>query len=97
MSKSYVLDASAVLDFAEDGPGGKRVEQLLKDALLQRTRVLMLVLTCAKCSITRGNGRVKTDLISRNRCRPAESGLVTKSHLSIALQRGWRSCTKLFW
>ena len=44
MSKSYVLDASAVLDFAEDGPGGKRVEPLFKDALLQRTRVLMSVL-----------------------------------------------------
>jgi hypothetical protein len=38
MSKSYVLDASAVLDFAEDGPGGKCVEQLFKDALLRRTR-----------------------------------------------------------
>jgi predicted nucleic acid-binding protein len=44
MSKSYVLDASAVLDFVEDGPGGKRVEQLFKDALLRRARVLMSVL-----------------------------------------------------
>ncbi len=44
MSKSYVLDASAVLDFVEDGRGGKRVEQVLNDALHGRTRVLMSVL-----------------------------------------------------
>ncbi len=43
MSKSYVLDANAVLDFVEDGPGGKRVEQLLNDALNGRSRVLMSV------------------------------------------------------
>jgi predicted nucleic acid-binding protein len=43
MSKSYVLDANAVLDFVEDGPGGKRVEQLLNDALHGRSRVLMSV------------------------------------------------------
>lgn len=33
MIKSYILDASAVLDFVEDGHGGKRVEQLFRDAL----------------------------------------------------------------
>lgn len=44
MSKSYVLDANAMLDFVEDGPGGKRVEQLFKDALRKRSRVLMSVL-----------------------------------------------------
>lgn len=43
MSKSYVLDANAVLDFVEDGPGAKRVEQLFKDALHGRSRVLMSV------------------------------------------------------
>jgi predicted nucleic acid-binding protein len=43
MSKSYVLDANAVLDFVEDGPGAKRVEQLLNDALHGRSRVLMSV------------------------------------------------------
>jgi PIN domain nuclease of toxin-antitoxin system len=43
MSKSHVLDASAVLDFVEGGPGGKRVEQLFKDALGKRSRVLMSV------------------------------------------------------
>lgn len=43
MSKSYVLDANAVLDFVEDAPGSKRVEQLLNDALHGRSRVLMSV------------------------------------------------------
>jgi predicted nucleic acid-binding protein len=43
VSKSYVLDANAVLDFVEDGPGAKRVEQLFKDALHRRSRVLMSV------------------------------------------------------
>ncbi len=41
MSKCYVLDANAVLDYVEDGPGGKRVEQLFKKALHRRARVLM--------------------------------------------------------
>jgi predicted nucleic acid-binding protein len=43
MSKSYVLDANALLDFVEDGPGGKRVEQLLSDALNGRSRLLVSV------------------------------------------------------
>lgn len=32
MSKTYVLDASAVLDLLSDGPGANRIEQLLKEA-----------------------------------------------------------------
>ena len=44
MSKNYVLDTNAVLDFVEDNPGGKRVEQLLSDALRGRARVLMSVM-----------------------------------------------------
>jgi predicted nucleic acid-binding protein len=32
MSKTYVLDASAVLDLLDNGPGAGRVEQLLKEA-----------------------------------------------------------------
>lgn len=32
MSKTYVLDANAVLDFVEDGPGAERMERLFKDA-----------------------------------------------------------------
>ena len=86
MSKSYVLDASAFLGLRKTAPGGKRVEQLFKDALLQRTRVLMSVLNLCEVFYH-----------SWQQSRPAESGLVTKSHLSIAWQGGWRSCTKLFW
>jgi predicted nucleic acid-binding protein len=43
MTRSYVLDANAVLDFVEDGPGSKGVERVLKDALQRRFRVLMSV------------------------------------------------------
>jgi predicted nucleic acid-binding protein len=32
MSKTYVLDASAVIDLLENGPGATRMEQLLKEA-----------------------------------------------------------------
>lgn len=32
MSKTYVLDASAVLDFLNNGPGASRVERLLREA-----------------------------------------------------------------
>lgn len=44
MSKTYVLDASAVLDFMEDGPGAERVQQLFEDAARDRTPVLMSVM-----------------------------------------------------
>ena len=32
MSRTYVLDTSAVLDFLHDGPGASRVEHLLREA-----------------------------------------------------------------
>jgi predicted nucleic acid-binding protein len=43
MSKIYVLDANAVLDFVDDGPGAGRVEQLFKDARHQGVPLLMSV------------------------------------------------------
>jgi predicted nucleic acid-binding protein len=43
MSKTYVLDANAVLDFIEDGPGAERMEQLFKDASHRGAPVLMSV------------------------------------------------------
>ena len=43
MSKTYVLDSSAALDFLEGGPGMKRVGQLLKEAVEHRTEMLMSV------------------------------------------------------
>jgi len=44
MSKTYVFDANAVLNFLEDGPGAERIERLLKDAHQSGTPVLMSVL-----------------------------------------------------
>jgi predicted nucleic acid-binding protein len=44
MSRTYVLDANAVLDFVEDGPGAERVEQLFSDARNSSTPLLMSVL-----------------------------------------------------
>ena len=44
MSKTYVLDASAVLDVMEDGPGAERVQQLFEDAARNRAPVLMSVM-----------------------------------------------------
>ena len=43
MSKTNVLDANAVLDFVEDGPGAERVEQLFQDARQRNNPVLMSV------------------------------------------------------
>jgi len=43
MSKIYVLDANAVLDFVEDGPGAERMERLIKDAARENAPLLMSV------------------------------------------------------
>jgi predicted nucleic acid-binding protein len=40
VNKIYVLDANAVLDFVEDGPGAARMEQLFRDA--RRTEPLVV-------------------------------------------------------
>jgi predicted nucleic acid-binding protein len=40
VNKTYVLDANAVLDFIEDGPGATRMEQLFRDA--RRTAPLLM-------------------------------------------------------
>jgi predicted nucleic acid-binding protein len=44
LSKTYVLDASALLDFLEDGPGAERIIQLVKEARHGSTPLLMSVL-----------------------------------------------------
>ena len=43
MTGSYVLDANAVLDFVEDGPGAERVQRLLKEAFHSAAPLLMSV------------------------------------------------------
>ena len=44
MSKTYVLDANAVLSFVEDSAGAARIEQLLRDARRGSVALLMSVL-----------------------------------------------------
>lgn len=44
MTGTYVLDANAVLDLIEAGPGARKVERLLQSALQQRSSVLISVL-----------------------------------------------------
>ena len=44
MSKTYVLDANAVLSFVEDAAGAARIEQLLRDARHGSIALLMSVL-----------------------------------------------------
>jgi predicted nucleic acid-binding protein len=44
MTKTYVLDASALLDLVEAGPGFGKVEQLLQSALRNQALVLTSVL-----------------------------------------------------
>ena len=41
MSATYVLDANAVMDFIDAGPGSRKVGQLLKDAALPQTSVML--------------------------------------------------------
>lgn len=43
MTKTYVFDANAILDFAEAGHGSETVERLLREALLQRVPILISV------------------------------------------------------
>ncbi len=43
MSKTYVLDANALLDFVEDGSGAERVEELLSGARRDGSPLLMSV------------------------------------------------------
>jgi predicted nucleic acid-binding protein len=44
MRRTYVLDANAVLDFVEDGPGAERLERLFKEGRDNRTPLVMSVL-----------------------------------------------------
>ena len=41
MKGTFVLDASAVLDFLESNPGAERVERLFQDSRDQKVTLLM--------------------------------------------------------
>ena len=44
MTESYVLDASALIDFVESGPGMRKVDQLLHAAALEQTNIFVSVM-----------------------------------------------------
>ena len=44
MSSSYVLDASALLDFIEGGPGSRKVDHLLRSAVRQDLALFVSVM-----------------------------------------------------
>jgi predicted nucleic acid-binding protein len=43
MTKTYVLDASAILDFVNAGPGARRVREILREGVQQDVPLLMSV------------------------------------------------------
>jgi hypothetical protein len=43
MSQAHVLDANALLDYFEDGPGSGRVQQLMNNALRENNPLLLSV------------------------------------------------------
>ncbi len=46
--KSFVLDASAAIDYVQSGPGANKMEQLLADSIRQQLRLLISVLHLAE-------------------------------------------------
>jgi len=44
MTGRYVLDASALIDFVESGPGMRKVDQLLRAAALRQTEIFVSVM-----------------------------------------------------
>lgn len=44
MTENYVLDASAVIDFVESGPGVRKVDQILHAAALERADIFVSVM-----------------------------------------------------
>ena len=42
-AKSYVVDANAILDYVQDGPGAATVERLLRDAFREHSSLLISV------------------------------------------------------
>jgi predicted nucleic acid-binding protein len=44
MTESYVLDADALIDFIESGPGMRKVDQLLHATVLEQTEIFVSVM-----------------------------------------------------
>ena len=68
MIRTYVLDANAVLDFSEYGPGWKRIEQIFEDVLAERAQALVSVINWGEIFYLfwqrRGEEFAKRDLAS---------------------------------
>ena len=71
MKESYVLDASALIDFAEGGPGMRKVEELLQAAAREQTAIFVSVMNLGEVFYwtwqKRGEGlaRIAVDSLSR--------------------------------
>jgi predicted nucleic acid-binding protein len=57
MTRAYVLDANAVLDLIEAGPGFRKVTELLEAALEQNTLMMISVLNLGEVFYTLLQGR----------------------------------------
>ena len=94
MSKTYVLDANAVLDFVEDGPGAECVEQLFQDARQRNNPVLMSVVNwgevfyhswqqrgeeSARATLA-GLSRLKLELVPVDRPQSMQAGEIKARH-----------------
>lgn len=66
MTESYVLDASALIDFVESGPGVRKVDQLLHAAALKHTDIFVSVMNLGEVFywlwIKRGEERARQTL-----------------------------------
>ncbi|MGA2359245.1 MAG: type II toxin-antitoxin system VapC family toxin [Terriglobales bacterium] len=66
MTKSYVLDANALIDFVESGPGMPKVDQLLHAAALEQTDIFVSVMNLGEVFywlwIKRGKDRARQTL-----------------------------------
>jgi predicted nucleic acid-binding protein len=74
--KSYVLDASAMLDLLENGPGGMRVEQILKGAHRRENTLAMSVMNW---------GEVFYNIWQHHGEEAARTGIVRLSRLPIEI------------
>src|ERR1700690_993522 len=71
MKESYVLDASALIDFAEGGPGMRKVEELLQAAAREQTAIFVSVMNLGEVFYwtwqKRGEGLARTAVDSLSR------------------------------
>ncbi|MGA9800453.1 MAG: type II toxin-antitoxin system VapC family toxin [Terriglobales bacterium] len=87
MSRTYVLDASAILVLLEDGPGAGRIIQLVKEARRSSTPLLMSILNWGEVFYQswqrRGEESAKTTMVDLARLPielvPVDQDLVRKA------------------